>query len=216
MNEMQTRGSDKSKGSQSACPESGRRGKAGKSVTVEKWLLDLLKSRDPEAPKVLMRKYRDKLLSVANRICNDPADAEEVLQDVYMTVFEKIDRFEERSTLGTWLYRITVNTALMKVRSQRFVQKNTVSMGDGTATHLANKDGLFPREFLRSPEDTLMSIELCEQILVAVENLPNVYRSVLLLRGIQGLSIKETSKLLNVSPAAIKSRLHRSRSLIEK
>ena len=203
-----------SRGAQNDCPESKRTSKAGESATMEKELLGLLTRRDPEAPMILMRRYHDRLLSVATRICNDPADAEEVLQDVYMTALRKIDRFEERSTLGTWLYRITVNTALMKVRSQRLVQKNSVPMGDGTATHFKQDDGLFLRESQRSPEDTLMSIELCEHILATVGTLPDVYKRVLLQRGIKGLSIKETSKLLNVTPGAIKSRLHRSRSLL--
>jgi DNA-directed RNA polymerase specialized sigma24 family protein len=74
-----------------------------------------------------MQKYHGQLFSIANRICNNHADTEEVLQDVYWNALSKIDRFEERSTLATCLYRITVNASLLKVRSQK-INKNTVSM----------------------------------------------------------------------------------------
>jgi RNA polymerase sigma-70 factor (ECF subfamily) len=163
----------------------------------------------------MMRKYHDRLFSVANRICNNPADAEEILQDVYMTALNKIDRFEQRSTLATWLYRITVNTALMKLRSRKLVQKNTVPMDDGNVALGESEKGRFSGEQEMSPDDRFMTVELCEQVCETVESLPESYRSVFLLRGIQGLSTRETSEMLNVTPAAIKSRLHRSRHLIK-
>jgi len=163
---------------------------------------------------VVMRKYHGRLFAVANRICGNPADAEEIVQDVFVTALAKIDRFEGRSTLATWLYRITVNTALMKLRNQRLVHKNSVPMDDAYASLAEREGGPVFGGSVRPPDETYMSRELFQQIRNTVEGLPEPYKEVLLLRGIQGLSTKEAGKILNVTPAAIKSRLHRSRDLI--
>jgi RNA polymerase sigma-70 factor (ECF subfamily) len=198
--------------------EAPRGVKAGKrkceTGNSEKRLLAMLKNGDQEAIRVIMQKYHDKLFSVANRICNNPADAEEILQDVYMIALNKIDRFEERSTLSTWLYRITVNTALMKLRSQRG-GKSTIPL-DGFNALLGEDENVlrFDKE-VRSPDDTLLTKELYEKIKDSAETLPEIYQSVFYLRDVQGYSIKETSKMLHTTPAAIKSRLHRSRFFLK-
>jgi RNA polymerase sigma-70 factor (ECF subfamily) len=177
-------------------------------------LLLLLKQGDPEGLHHIKRKYHDKLYSVAYRICNNHPDAEEVLQDVYMTTVQKIDRFEERSTLATWLYRITVNAALMKRRSQRhskaMVSLESVGPFLGQDENVLRFDGQ-----ARSQDDLLMVKELYGKIQEIVDSLPEIYQSVFSLRDLQGYSIKETSKILNTTPAAIKSRLHRGRFFIK-
>ena len=177
-------------------------------------LLDLLKQGDTEGLKQIKRKYHDKLYSVAYRICNNHPDAEEVLQDVYLTAVQKIDRFEERSTLATWLYRITVNAALMKRRSQRhakaMVSLESVGPFLGQDENVLRFDGQ-----VRSQDDLLTVKELYGKIQEIVDSLPEIYQSVFSLRDLQGYSIKETSKLLNTTPAAIKSRLHRGRFFIK-
>jgi RNA polymerase sigma-70 factor (ECF subfamily) len=181
------------------------------TANPEKRLLALLKNGDPEAIREIIRRYHDKLFAVANRICNNPADSEEILQDVYMIALNKIDRFEERSTLSTWLYRITVNAALMKLRSQRTTNKNNIPIEGYTSLLGEEENVLRSDEAVRSPDDTLMTRELYERIRDSVETLPDIYQSVFFLRDVQGYSIKETSRMLHTTPAAIKSRLHRSR-----
>jgi len=191
-----------------------RKVKAGRrereTPNPEKRLLAMLKRGDQEALKEIIDKYHEKLFAVANRICNNPADAEEILQDVYMIALNKIDRFEERSTLSTWLYRITVNAALMKLRSQRASKSNLPI--DGYTALLGDDDNVLrSNEEARSPDETLMTKEFYEQIKDSVETLPEIYQNVFFLRDVQGYSIKETSEMLQTTPAAIKSRLHRSR-----
>ena len=198
--------------------EAPRRVKAGtrkrEKGNGEKRLLDMLKKGDQEAISVIMQKYHDKLFSVANRICNNPADAEEIMQDVYMIALNKIDRFEERSTLSTWLYRITVNAALMKLRSQR-AGKSTIPI-DGYNALLGEDENVLRFDMeVRSPDETLLTKELYEKINDSVETLPEIYQSVFYLRDVEGYSIKETSKMLHTTPAAIKSRLHRSRFFLK-
>jgi RNA polymerase sigma-70 factor (ECF subfamily) len=175
----------------------------------------MLKNGDHEALRVIMQEYHDKLFSVANRICNNPSDSEEILQDVYMIALNKIDRFEERSTLSTWLYRITVNAALMKLRSQRAVSKNTIPIEGYTALLGEDENVLRFDEEVRAPDETLLTKELYNKIKDSVETLPEIYQSVFFLRDVQGYSIKETSEMLHTTPAAIKSRLHRSRFFLK-
>lgn len=180
----------------------------------ERCLVLLMRSRDPVGLKILMKKYHDKLFSVANRICNNHSDSEEVLQDVYMIAMNKIDKFQERSTLSTWLYRITVNAALMKLRTQRF-SRNTVSVDGLASTQNWEEASLGFAEEARSPDEVVLSRELFEQIRDSVADLPSIYRDVFFLRDIKGFTIKETSDILNTTPAAIKSRLHRSRFFLQ-
>jgi len=215
MNQMQTQRATEARKAPGTFPRKTRTRRTPQAVYDEDELVERLKDRDPEALKSIVRKYRARLLAVANRICNNPADAEEIVQDVFVTAQNKIDRFEGRSTLATWLYRITVNTALMKLRNQRPVHKNSVPMDDAYAVLAERQGGPIFGGNVRSPDETYMSRDLCEQICQTVEGLPDVYKEVFLLRGIQGLSTKETGKILNVTPAAIKSRLHRSCDLIK-
>jgi RNA polymerase sigma-70 factor (ECF subfamily) len=183
-------------------------------MTGEELTLHLLKEGDPEGLERIKARYHDKLYSVAYRICNNHQDAEEVLQDVYITTIKKIDRFEERSTLATWLYRITVNAALMKRRSQRhakfMVPLESVGPFLGQDENMLRFDGQ-----TRSQGDLLMVKELYGKINEIVDSLPEIYRNVFSLRDLQGYSIKETSRILKTTPAAIKSRLHRGRFFIK-
>ncbi len=177
---------------------------------AEKRLLKLLRGGDQEGIREVVSRYHDRLFSVANRICNNPADAEEVVQDVYMIALDKIDRFEGRSTLSTWLYRITVNTALMKLRSRR-ADRNHVPI-DGLTALLGEAENVLRfDEDVKSPDEALLTKELTQTISDSMEDLPEIYQSVFFLRDVQGYSIKETSTMLGITPGAIKSRLHRSR-----
>jgi RNA polymerase sigma-70 factor, ECF subfamily len=182
-------------------------------VVGEEALVLLLKQGDPEGLVQIKRKHHDRLYSVAYRICGNHQDAEEVLQDVYLTAVQKIDRFEERSTLATWLYRITVNAALMKRRSRRN-SKSTIPM-ESVEPYLGQDEN--PLRFdgqARSQDELLLAKEMYSRIQETVDGLPEIYRTVFSLRDLQGYSIRETSRILKTTPAAIKSRLHRGRFFI--
>ena len=181
----------------------------------EKTLVGLLRNGDSEGLKRTMEKYHGRLFSVAIGICKNPADTEEVLQDVYWTAFRKIDRFQEMSTLGTWLHRITVNASLMKIRSQKMT-RNTFSMEEWMACRRGDESERCIGGATPSPSDSLMAKELCEIIWESARALPEIYQEVFVLRNIHGYTIKETSRVLNVTPSAIKSRSRRGRVLVKK
>lgn len=194
-------------------PRGSLRSREGRGGSRQSNLVAMLRQRHPDALRAVMDKYNDKLFAVANRICRNPADSEEVLQDVYMTALNKIDSFEERSSLSTWLYRITVNAALMKLRAQR-TSKSTVPLDLYLSNQVEEEMSGETHGFQKSPLEGLVSRELHREIQKAVGTLPEIYRAVFLLRDINGYSIKETSRILKTTPAAIKSRLHRSRQYL--
>lgn len=160
----------------------------------------------------LINRYSAKVYSLSLRLTKDAEDAEEVLQDVFVTVYRKIAGFEGKSSFSSWLYRVTVNASLMKLRKRR--QDQTVHMEDvlqQVNDCLAIKPG-----DLSDSEQATLRLQLIEVLDQAVRKLPDDYRAVFVLRDVDGLSSRETGKILNLTIPAVKSRLHRSRLLLRK
>jgi RNA polymerase sigma-70 factor (ECF subfamily) len=184
--------------------------------TSEKGLIDSLKQGDQEALRAVIRRHHFKLYFHVDSICKNSADTEEVLQNTYITVWAKINRFEERASLFTWIYRIATNGALLKRRKEERWRK-TVSMIEQRACD-GDAEGAPPshERHATTPEETLLKRELHEQIRHSAAVLPEIYREVFDLRDVRGLSIDETCKKLNLTPNTAKSRLRRSRLKIRK
>lgn len=189
-------------------------GGAGNPVSVdalreERTVLDLLKKGDPGAVEWIVEKYHSRLFSVAYGICKNHEDVEEVLQDAYMTAASKIDCFQERSRLFTWLYRITVNAALMKRRSNSR-RPATVPLENPEMFAAGEEAAAGDYSPGWNQEEMVTFKQLSKRLAGRVNELPRKYRTVLALRS-QGYSIRETSRMLNTTPAAVKSRMHRGR-----
>jgi len=160
----------------------------------------------------LISRYAGKAFSLATRFTKSTQDAEEVLQDVFVTVYRKISKFEGKSSFSSWLYRITVNASLMKLRKKR--RDQTVSIEDllphvqelpaSKNGEIADLDHLTYRSELRTALET------------AIRKLPEEYRPVFVLRDVDGLTNREVSKILNITVPAVKSRLHRSRLMLRR
>jgi len=148
------------------------------------------------------------MYSVALRIMGDSDEAEEVLQEAFISACTKMDSFEGRSKLGTWLYRITTNAALMRLRKQR---DDTVSLDEPQDT--GDGDSM-PRQFgdwSVEPGQEILSQELRQVLEQAVQTLPASLRAAFILRDIQGMSTEEAAEALEITPGALKVRLHRAR-----
>jgi RNA polymerase sigma-70 factor (ECF subfamily) len=160
----------------------------------------------------LISRYAQKAFSLASRLTKSPEDAEEVLQDVFVTVFRKIEGFQSKSSFSSWLYRITVNCSFMKLRKKR--QNRSVSIED---LPLALQKSL--RSAKNAPHETeivTLRHELGEAIESAIQRLPEEYRPVFILRDVDGLTSREVGKILSLSIPAVKSRLHRSRLMLRR
>jgi RNA polymerase sigma-70 factor, ECF subfamily len=176
-------------------------------------LLGRLRARDEAAFEELVRKYLPRLLALARRIVGNDEDARDVVQDAFFSAFRHLDSFAGDARLSTWLHRIVVNTALMKLRTRR--RKPEESIEPLLPSFLA--DGHHAEKFTawNIPADALLARKETRQaVRRRIDELPESFRTVLLLRDIEGLSTEETASLLETTPNAVKIRLHRARQAL--
>lgn len=186
---------------------------AGPDAGTESALIAGLRKRDRQACERLVRQYGAPFLHVARRFVGSEADARDVLQDAFLSIFQGIDRFAGDSRLSTWMHRIVVNAALMRLRSRR--SKPETSLDDLMPKF--KEDGHQVKD--TQPWRPSASAELEDKqtramVRGAIERLPEMYRTVLLLRDIEELDTEETAQLLGITPGAVKVRLHRARQAL--
>jgi RNA polymerase sigma-70 factor, ECF subfamily len=177
-------------------------------------LIDRLRGGDAVALEEVMEQFAPRVHRLAYGITRNEADAEEVVQDVFLRLFRKIDAFEGRSALGTWIYRIAVNTALIKRRGKRaalevLLEDHLPAFRDDG--HREGDRAMLLADWSETPEEELLSGETREIVRRMIAGLPDHYRVVLLLRDMEELSNEETAEILDDTVASVKSRLHRAR-----
>jgi len=177
-------------------------------------LVDRLRGGDPAARDELMARYAARVWRLARGVTRNDSDAEEVVQDVFLTLSQKSETFEGRSALGSWIYRITMNAALNKRRGKR--AEVEVSLEDMLPAYLADGHRAGDRAYVlmdwsRGPDAELLSSEARAVIRRTIDRLPDRYRVVLLMRDIEELSNEETAATLGETVSAVKSTLHRAR-----
>ena len=177
-------------------------------------LVERLRGADASALELLMERYSPRIYRVAFGITRNHAEAEEVVQDVFLTLFRKIDTFEGRAAIGTWLYRVAANAALIKRRGKRVELE--VSLEDCLPTfredgHREGDRSWVLADWSQTPESELLAGEAREILGQALERLPEHYRALLVLRDVEELSNEEVAGILGESLSSVKSRLHRAR-----
>lgn len=163
-----------------------------------------------EAFATLVNLYSDRVYNLALRILRRSDDAADILQETFIRVFEKIDTFDGRSDFFTWLYRIATNLSLMKLRKE----KRTVLSDEDLEMQYDRPDSARIVEWQSLPLRRMISAEFRKQLNTAVDSLPEIYRSVFVLRDLENLSIKETSKILDITESNVKVRLKRARMFL--
>ncbi len=184
-------------------------------MSAERWkededLLDRLRKGTPGAVEDLLRQYQGKIFNLAMSILKNESDAEEAAQDVFMTVIRKVDTFKGNSAFYSWMYRICVNTCLMRLRGKR--RNETVAIEDFMPVF--TEDGMHASpmdDWSKEVERKALNEELGKMIRKFTEDLSEKYRVVFVLSDIEGLSNEETAKILGMTVPAVKSRLHRAR-----
>lgn len=165
------------------------------------------KAGNESAFNELVELYSDRVYNLALRIVRNEDDAADVLQESFIKVFEKIDTFDGRSDFFTWLYRIATNLSLMKLRKE----KRKVLTHDDMETYFDRPDQTEVREWRDRPLRNMLTEEFRQHLDKAVDELPEIYKSVFLLRDIENLSIRESSKILEITETNVKVRLKRAR-----
>lgn len=172
----------------------------------ETQLVEALRNRDEHALAWFHRHYRDRIFAVARRIVRDDADAEEVVQDVCLTVFRKIDLFNGSSAFWSWCYRVTENCAKMKVRKYKRYPTPVDSDVLQVMSQSANPDNPHDR-----PDQQYAYRRTLEQIQDFLESTDEMNRAVYLAMDVDGLSKEEVAEQLDLTIPALKARLHRVR-----
>ncbi len=163
---------------------------------------------DKQALTEIVKQNEQLVYNTALKLLANTDEAECVLQETFLKVFQALPTFKGQSSLSTWIYRIATNFALMKLRSKK---KNFTGIEDLELK--TNQDALqaFNRSVGDTPLQDAVNMELREEMDKAIEDLPPKFRSVFVLKDIEGFSLKEISEMLDMSLAAVKSNLHRAR-----
>jgi RNA polymerase sigma-70 factor (ECF subfamily) len=176
-------------------------------------LLSALRSGQEWAFEAMVRTFGGRLLAVARRFTRNEEDARDVVQSAYLSAFQALERFEGASQLSTWLHRIVINTALMRLRSQRRKPEESIEallpafLEDGHHVEQFS-DWTTPADVLLEKKQTRAAVRAC------IAQLPDNYKTVLVLRDIEELSTDEVARTLAMTPTAVKVRLHRARQAL--
>jgi len=171
-------------------------------------LVEAAKGGDVQAFEQLIKKYDRNVFRIAQHITQNREDAEDVVQDAFLKAYENLEQFQGHSKFYTWLVRIAVNESLMKLRKRR--TGKMVSIDEDIQT----EEGSMPREIADwspTPEQNYRQSELAEILKKTINGLPPGFRTVFVLRDVEGLSTEETAEMLSLSVPAVKSRLLRAR-----
>ena len=171
-------------------------------------LVEQAKKGNLAAFNELVHRHERKIFRLTQHITGNREDGEDALQETFLKAFSRLDQFHGDSQFYTWLVRIAVNESLMKLRKRK--ANPTYSLDEPIET----EEDFLPREHAdweENPEQKYARAELSEILDRAVNSLPPVFRTVFVLRDIEGMSTEETAKILNLSVPAVKSRLLRAR-----
>jgi RNA polymerase sigma-70 factor (ECF subfamily) len=182
--------------------------KVEEPVSEELQLVRAAKGGDVSAFEQLVKRYDRNVFRIANHITHSREDAEDVVQEAFLKAYSNLEKFQEQSKFYTWLVRIAVNEALMKLRKRR--PERFVSLDEDVKT----EDDSLPREvadWSPNPEQLYNQEELRDILSRTIQGLPPTFRTVFVLRDVEGLSTEETAEALELSVPAVKSRLLRAR-----
>jgi RNA polymerase sigma-70 factor (ECF subfamily) len=163
--------------------------------------------------EILMRRHNQRLYRAARSVVTDEHDVEDVMQQAYINAFTHLHQFEERSQFSTWLTRITLNEAFGR---RRKVQSETKARVPSDSDEDAGEFMETVRSPQPDPERQAYAQELHRVLEEAVDTLPETYRTVFMLRDVEGLSTTETGEGLGLGEEAVKTRLHRARAMIRR
>jgi RNA polymerase sigma-70 factor (ECF subfamily) len=185
--------------------------KACPSDDVE--LLERVRAGDEKATSAFVRKYAGHVLAVARRFLRCHEDSADAVQDAFLAAFRGLDQFAGHSSLGTWLHRIVVNACLAKLRTQS--RSRVASIDDLLPAF--DERGRHVRPDRPWPDDALSQLTRDEtrfQVRACIDRLPELYRTVILLRDVEELDTRQTAQQLGITSGQVKTRLHRARQAL--
>jgi RNA polymerase sigma-70 factor (ECF subfamily) len=173
-------------------------------------LIQAINSGRTEKFHDLVKRYELKLYNFSLRMCRNPSDAEDMIQDTFLNVFKYLKNFRHETKFKNWLYKVAASTCIKKRRKSKFAPEKELSLDEFLPNDETEKPEHVP-EWALLPLDKLLNEELSSVINQTILALPKKYRVVIVLRDIEGFSTAETAQILNLSPSNVKVRLHRAR-----
>jgi RNA polymerase sigma-70 factor (ECF subfamily) len=169
--------------------------------------------KDVPAFEELLGRYENKLYRLAMRFVRNENDAQEILQEAFLSAWRNLSGFEGRAQFGSWMYRVTANAALMFLRARNRHPEVMLDDIEPGVLHKVAEQSVHgsSEDWSQRPDEQLQSEELRRHIQTAVDALPEGLRTVFLVRDVEGLSTEETAEMLGLSLPAVKTRLHRAR-----
>ncbi|GAE27363.1 RNA polymerase sigma factor SigW [Halalkalibacter wakoensis JCM 9140] len=180
--------------------------------TIVKRLIREVKKGEQQAFSEIVDLYKDKVYQVAYRMVGNVHEAQDIAQEAFLRAYTNIDRFDLNRKFSTWLFRIATNVAIDRLRKKKpdFYLQEEVGGSDGLTfeSQLAADEDL--------PEDQVITIEMQHWVQEEINQLPPKYRTAIILKYIEDLSIKEISEILDIPQATVKTRIHRGREALRK
>ena len=168
---------------------------------------------DPAAFEALMRRYNGTLFRVARAILKDDSEAEDALQEAYLEAYRHIGQFRGESRLGTWLTRIAINQALMRLRMQKR-DRVVVSLGSGSPADRTSLAANVAAPSSESPQGAMLRAEIRRIVEQKIDELPVAFRAVFVMREVEDMTVDETAECLSIPAATVRTRLFRARALL--
>jgi RNA polymerase sigma-70 factor (ECF subfamily) len=184
---------------------------------ADRRLISRLQAGDDSAVHELAERYGPRIYQLAFRQMKNREDAEEVAQDVLLKVYRKIGAFRGDAALSSWIYRITFNTAMSRLRGNRAARAAEQERDRILAAPAGDDDRASVRQQIdwsSMPDEELLRLQLRQAVAAAIRELPEIYRAPVVLRDIEGLTTEEASSRLRVKDQTLKSRLHRGRLML--
>jgi RNA polymerase sigma-70 factor (ECF subfamily) len=173
-------------------------------------LIQAINSGQTEKFHDLVKRYEQKLYNFSLRMCRNPSDAEDMIQDTFLNVFKYLKNFRHETKFKNWLFKVAASTCIKKRRKSKFAPEKELSLDEFLPNDEVEKPEHVP-EWALLPLEKLLNEELSSVINQTILALPKKYRVVIVLRDIEGFSTTETAQILNLSPSNVKVRLHRAR-----
>jgi len=176
-------------------------------------LVERIARHDQAAFEALMRRHNGKLFRVARAILKDDAEAEEALQDAYLDAYRHMGDFRGGARLSTWLTRIVINQALMRLRKQKR-DRIVVPIGGERATERGQAEADVTDERSESPPGATLRAEIRRALERRIDELPTAFRTVFVMREVEDMTVDETAECLSIPAATVRTRLFRARALL--
>ncbi len=175
-------------------------------------LVTSLKQGESSAFEEILKRYEAKVYNLVRGLTRNDSDAQDALQEAFLSVFKKIGSFKQESSLSTWIYRIAVNAALMTIRKRRHREERSISLDVYMPRFAENGHRVVELpDWNPRADDLLLNKELAQHLRESIQALDPAYRAVFVLRDQEGMSNEEVAAILKIGVPAVKSRLHRAR-----